>query len=119
VLNKASALLAAQRARLYSLSPLARLQALRLRCRHDREKFITAGRYTIRHYQQRLQHAAQGLNALSPLATLERGYAIVQREDTAVVRAANQVKPGERIHARLRRGSLDCRVEKVNNNDDP
>lgn len=117
VLNKTSALLAAQRARLHARSPLARLQTLRLRCRHDQEKLIAAGRYTVRHHQQRLQHAAQGLNTLSPLATLERGYAILQREDTTVVRAANQVKPGERLHARLRSGSLDCRVEKVNSND--
>ena len=117
VLNKASALLAAKQARLYARSPLTRLQTLRLRCRHDQEKLIAAGRNKIRHCRQHLQQAAQGLNTLSPLATLERGYAILQREDATLVRSADQVKPGERLQARLRDGSLACRVEKVNNND--
>jgi exodeoxyribonuclease VII large subunit len=64
--------------------------------------------------QQRWRHAAQVLNAVSPLATLERGYAIAQRTgDGSVLRAAGQVRPGDGIYLRLARGHVDCRVEKV------
>jgi len=41
------------------------------------------------------------LLALSPAATLGRGYAIVQREDASVVRAAAQVAPGEALTLRF------------------
>ena len=65
----------------------------------------------------RFRQAAQSLNTLSPLATLARGYAIVERlDDGAVVREASAVKPGERVRARLARGELECRVEKTNEN---
>jgi exodeoxyribonuclease VII large subunit len=63
--------------------------------------------------ESRLQQLMQSLHTLSPLATLERGYAIVQRPDTgAVVTDAGKVRPGERVRARLARGQLDCLVEK-------
>jgi exodeoxyribonuclease VII large subunit len=41
------------------------------------------------------------LLALSPAATLRRGYAIVQRKDASVVRAAAQVVPGEALTLRF------------------
>jgi exodeoxyribonuclease VII large subunit len=50
------------------------------------------------------------LNAVSPLATLERGYAIVSIEG-AIVRDAAEAKPGTVIEARLRVGRLRARVE--------
>ncbi|QTE28847.1 exodeoxyribonuclease VII large subunit [Pengzhenrongella sicca] len=51
------------------------------------------------------QLAAQ-LRALSPAATLDRGYAVVQRADGAVVRAADDVAPGEALRIRVARGEL-------------
>jgi exodeoxyribonuclease VII large subunit len=64
--------------------------------------------------ESRLQQLMQNLHTLSPLATLERGYAIVQHPDTGtVVTDAGKVKPGERVRARLARGRLDCVVEKT------
>ncbi len=48
-----------------------------------------------------LLHTRARLVALSPAATLRRGYAIVQRADSAVVRSAAQVAPGERLVVRF------------------
>jgi exodeoxyribonuclease VII large subunit len=59
------------------------------------------------------QQAAAGLAALSPFATLERGYAIVRDERGKVVRSADQVRVGDALSVRLRRGTLDARVEGV------
>jgi exodeoxyribonuclease VII large subunit len=58
-------------------------------------------------------HAAQRqLAALSPLATLERGYAIVTRaEDGTLLRSSDEVTAGARIEARLARGRVRARVE--------
>ncbi|CNG41832.1 Probable exodeoxyribonuclease VII large subunit XseA [Mycobacterium tuberculosis] len=57
-----------------------------------------------------LSHTRARLLALSPAATLERGYAIVQREDGAVVRGSAAVEDGERLRVRLSDGRLDVAV---------
>jgi len=54
----------------------------------------------------RLAHAAGALHALSPLAVLARGYAIVTTAAHQPVTAAAQVEPGDELHIRLHRGSL-------------
>ena len=46
------------------------------------------------------------VRALSPLATLERGYAVVQREDGTVLRRAADVSPGELVRIRLAEGEV-------------
>jgi len=52
------------------------------------------------------------LNALSPLATLARGYSITRRiADGAFVSDSEMVEIGEEVAVRLARGELICRVE--------
>ena len=57
-----------------------------------------------------LTHTLARVRALSPLATLERGYAVVQREDGAVVRKPEEVDPGDALTLRLAGGSLNAKV---------
>jgi exodeoxyribonuclease VII large subunit len=52
------------------------------------------------------------LRALSPLATLQRGYAIVRREGL-IVRRAGTLAPGERVAVQLAAGAFGARVEDV------
>ncbi|MDE0686949.1 MAG: exodeoxyribonuclease VII large subunit [Candidatus Poribacteria bacterium] len=54
---------------------------------------------------------AQRLNALSPLATLKRGYSISRKTDGAVLTSAEQVSVGDRVEIQLADGHLACRVE--------
>jgi exodeoxyribonuclease VII large subunit len=58
-----------------------------------------------------LAHVRARLLALSPAATLRRGYAIVQRIDSGVVRAAAEVAPGERLTVRFESDQLGVRAE--------
>ena len=53
------------------------------------------------------------LAALSPLAILDRGYAIVQTSAGLAVRDAGEVAKGDLVGVRLHRGGLKARVEKV------
>ena len=49
------------------------------------------------------------LDTASPLATLNRGYAIVQHvPNGAIVRETDAVNIGDRIEARIARGRLIC-----------
>jgi exodeoxyribonuclease VII large subunit len=50
------------------------------------------------------------VRALSPAATLDRGYAVVQRADGHVVRSPGDVTVGDPLHVRLADGALDADV---------
>jgi exodeoxyribonuclease VII large subunit len=104
-------------ARLRQHSPVARLREQRLRHAHLRARLTQATRRVLELARERAVHAAHALDTLSPLATLARGYAILEKPDGAIVRAAGATQAGERLLARLARGSLDCRVEAVHEDD--
>jgi exodeoxyribonuclease VII large subunit len=59
----------------------------------------------------RLSHASARLHALSPLAVLSRGYALVYAADGTLLRSAAHTHPGQIVSARLEKGSLTARVE--------
>lgn len=67
-------------------------------------------RRSLRHFLDRasddLGHRAERVRALSPQATLERGYAIVQRADGSVVRDPAVVTAGEALTLRVAGGAL-------------
>lgn len=62
--------------------------------------------------QQTIANAAAKLNALSPLATLARGFSITT-QNQRVVRHSDEVKPGNQIDVRLMEGILHCTVDEV------
>ena len=64
--------------------------------------------------RRRLESGIRALGAVSPLATLERGYSILRRDrDGRLITRAEDVATGDHIHARLAHGSLRCRVEET------
>ena len=60
-----------------------------------------------------LEHARARVAALSPQATLERGYAVVQRADGALVRDPAEVADDERLQVRVAGGRLPVRVDRA------
>ena len=60
-----------------------------------------------------LHTLAQRLNALSPLATLQRGYSISRKTDGQVLTSAEQVSIDDRVEIQLADGHLACRVEEL------
>jgi exodeoxyribonuclease VII large subunit len=53
-----------------------------------------------------LAHTRARVTALSPAATLDRGYAVLQRADDTVVRRSADVLPGEALRGRLADGEI-------------
>ena len=51
------------------------------------------------------------LHSLSPLAVLDRGYALVQSADGTLVRSTTQIATGDALTTRLADGSFSSRVE--------
>ena len=60
-----------------------------------------------------LDHARDRLRLLGPAATLDRGYAVVQSEDGAVISDASAVAVQTSVGVRLARGSLAATVTEV------
>jgi exodeoxyribonuclease VII large subunit len=62
----------------------------------------------------RFRALAGRLENLSPLAVLGRGYAVCWNADrTAIIRSADSVSAGDRVHVTVASGEIDCRVEKT------
>ena len=69
-------------------------------------------------FRNRLALAAGTLDAVSPLATLQRGYAIVTTEEGRVVTESNALAVGSHVHGRLAHGTFRARVEQTWNGND-
>lgn len=94
-------------------NPLTRIDMHRRTLLHLRERLDRAVIRRQREHRQQLHHHLQRLNDVSPLNTLQRGYAIVQDSSGTIVRRSAQVAPGDMITARLAAGTLICKTVKV------
>ncbi len=88
------------------------LERDRTRLARSRERLGLAPTLLLERRRAALDRSAARLQALSPLATLARGYAIV-RAGGAVLRDAGTVATGELLEVELARGGLGARVEDV------
>jgi exodeoxyribonuclease VII large subunit len=61
----------------------------------------------------RVERMGRALETLSPLAILERGYALVFDSSGNLIKDAEQVKVGEEISARMARGEIRATVKKA------
>jgi exodeoxyribonuclease VII large subunit len=86
----------------------AERHAHRLAATHERLR--RAPLLALERRRARLDTARARLVALSPTATLERGYAIVRRGDD-VVRSPAQVSPGDELSVRVADGTFGARAE--------
>lgn len=95
----------------HGIGPGARRARERLAALPPRLRFALAVR--VRQARAALEHAAARLDALSPLACLERGYAIVRRGDRSgpVVTDASSVVPGDTVALVFARGQARARIE--------
>jgi len=104
--------LAGLRTRLRILHPRTqlRLRSDRLRALSERMRRAVGSR--SREARLRVNELARALNAVSPLATLDRGYAILSDPgNSAVIRSVQQTPPGTRLQARVADGQFFVRVE--------
>ena len=98
-------------ARLSRHAPDRTVQVHRARCASLEHRLLLATRTALAERRTRVSALERALGAFGPQATLERGYSILLRsDDLHVVRGAHEVRPGERLRARLARGALDLYV---------
>jgi exodeoxyribonuclease VII large subunit len=112
LLAERRAALSERRTALWQASPIARVQGAAARHAFLVTRLRTAALETLRRARERLVPLVRTLNAVSPLATLQRGYAIVATAQGRILRDAADAPPGSIIEARLGHGTLRAKVEK-------
>ena len=109
-LRTRSAQLAQLTARLARHNPAARLALTRRRLDRANDSLRRLAQTTLSTHTMRLARAATRLHALSPLAVLDRGYALVFDSGGHLLRDAANAQPGDAIRARLARGTIAAKV---------
>lgn len=95
---------------LRTMAPKRRLALLRQRLEAIRMRPRAAMARRLTHDALKLRGLARSLEAVSPLKTVARGYAILQHDDGRVIRSVQDARVGDRLHARLGDGQLPLRV---------
>lgn len=108
------------RAVLRARSPQVRVALARTRETSARVAGESAIRLRMDLARRRLSEAAARLDALSPLAVLGRGYALVRRDsDGRIVRSARDVSLGDRLELRLASGQIGAEVTRLESDNEP
>ncbi len=105
--------LAALTTRLERHNPAARLTLARRRLETAAQSLKRLAPVTISTRTTRLHHATARLEALSPLAVLNRGYALIYTAEGTLLRNAADAKPGDPITVRLTTGTLEAEVTRT------
>ncbi|MDP9050388.1 MAG: exodeoxyribonuclease VII large subunit [Acidobacteriota bacterium] len=71
------------------------------------------GAATVASRRGRVEQALARLEALSPVAVLSRGYALVYGEGGKLLRDSAEVRVGEKIRARLGKGAVEAEVKRA------
>ncbi|MBI3243529.1 MAG: exodeoxyribonuclease VII large subunit [Chloroflexi bacterium] len=111
--------LAERTAALRGLSPRAQLANSRQRLDDLTLRSLSATRHALEISRHRAGGLTQRLAALSPLAILQRGYAVVTRANTAhVIRSAAEVQPGDPLDVRVSQGKFTASVDSPQRHED-
>ena len=100
--------------KLMALSPALSVQQSIANLQQLRQRLATPVQNLISDAGHKIALLGRALNSVSPLATLDRGYAIVKAGDSGkVLLSTSEVKVGDDIRAHLSRGEFVATVKKV------
>ncbi len=99
-------------ARLLARHPRLRLPLLAQRLAAQEQRLRGAMAHTLERDQASLRQLMRALHAVSPLATLDRGYAILFDAGGNVVRSVGATRVGDTLKARLADGELQVQVQR-------
>lgn len=94
--------------RLAATHPARELREDHARLTKLEARLVRAGREACQQRRLRMASAMAKLDAMSPLAVLARGYALVTGPDDALVRRADEVAAGDRLKIRLADGQVNA-----------
>jgi len=115
-LQQAAALLALQQRALIAVSPAQKLSQQRTQLTALSQRLAHSGRRHLDQGREQLASLSRNLNAVSPLAVLDRGFSISLTESSQVVRQTTDVAPGQTLVTRLADGTVHSSVTETHPN---
>ena len=94
-------------------SPEAKLERMRQHLAHGSETADRAIRRLLEKRMSELRTAVERMNALNPLAVLQRGYGAIRGEDGKIVSSVEQISKGDSVELILADGSAKAQIESV------
>ncbi|HVV69317.1 MAG TPA: exodeoxyribonuclease VII large subunit [Gammaproteobacteria bacterium] len=98
--------------RLQRHSPAQQILVFSTRCEALSQQLRMGMQHQLIKARQSLEQLMRALDGVSPLNTLQRGYAIVM-QDGKIVDDAGRIQVGDKVCARLAKGQLECVVEQI------
>jgi len=105
--------------RLLNRHPAQKVSLLEAQLQSLRERMRFCSQQSLRTQQAQLHQLGARLHLLSPLATLERGYALLEQDDGRLITHGAALQQGQRIQARLVDAIVHCAVQQVEPVTDP
>jgi exodeoxyribonuclease VII large subunit len=100
------------------LHPETRLLQLRQRFQMARQNLIKVQSNILTQKRQELSESVRMLNTLSPLKTLERGYALATLTGSQTpITNSQQLKPGDKVKTQVAKGEFVAVVESITPSD--
>ena len=109
-IDRDAAAVAALRSRPVLANPIAGLQSRAGQVADLRSRARRCLAHTLDRATADLEHTRARIRALSPAATLDRGYAVVYRRDGSIVRRPDEVSIGDDLRIQLARGEIAVTV---------
>jgi exodeoxyribonuclease VII large subunit len=91
-------------------SPQDRIDRQRDRLQGLQQQLLRQWRQNLHNKQQSLAKHSDLLHSVSPLQTLQRGYAIIVNADGAIVKSVRELNKTDRIHIRMSDGDVDASI---------
>lgn len=104
----------AKTAKLWQHNPAVTISSHKQRQEYLSRRLIAATAHKLEQLKQRLLNSSQTLHAVSPLATLNRGYAMVINPSTGeIIRSTEQISVGDRVQTRLAHGQFTSQIKTI------
>ena len=99
---------------LKNTNPLLKLNVINEKIRRVLNNMNRGIKEKLRTNNNNLEKLYKNIKILNPLSILDRGYAIVTNDKGVALKSSKQVNKGEKLQARLSNGSIEVKVNKVN-----
>ena len=99
---------------LKNTNPLLKLNVINEKIRRILNNMNRGVKEKLKTNNSNLEKLYKNIKILNPLSILDRGYAIVTNDKGVALKSSKQVNNGEKLQARLSKGSIEVKVNKVN-----
>jgi exodeoxyribonuclease VII large subunit len=104
----------ARTARLWQHNPAIIINSHKQRQEYLSRRLTIAVTHKLERLRQRLLNSSQTLHAVSPLATLNRGYTMTINSSTGeIIRSTEQINIGDTVQTRLAQGGFTSQIKNI------